>query len=74
MQTINSLVYIVHCSYIQYGRISNTDFEDRRSELGPVDTAIGPVLLGKPVVRLLEMAVAQEPTVRAERGRVLAVR
>lgn len=34
-------------------------------ELGPVDTAIRAILLLKPFVGLLEMAVAHEPFVRA---------
>lgn len=42
-----------------------------RSELSPLDTAIGAVLLGEPVVGFLEVAIAQEPLVRAERRRVL---
>ena len=37
------------------------------SELGPIDTAIGAILLFKPFVGLLEVAVPQETAIRAQR-------
>lgn len=43
----------------------------KRLELSPVDTAIWTVLLLEPVVGFLEVAIAQEPAVRAQRRRVL---
>ena len=41
------------------------------TKLRPINTSVWTIFLGEPVVGFFEVAIAQEPLVRAERRRVL---